>query len=156
MFYFLNYFLKMGDGYVKILSFQYNVSILKYRLIMGTISFVIMMGWTNSILVYIYLPIQLLVFNENCTMEFLEMAQKFLVIGYIQPTAMGLFMLVIILYFAKDEKRRTEAPMEGLVAESSALGSVAPAGKEALYSEINQINQSVFQEEQKRHDNWTQ
>ena len=103
MFYFLYYFFKMGDGYVKILSYQYSVSVIKYRLITGTMFIVLIMGWSNSILVYIYLPLQLLLFDQDCTLDFLKMAQKLLVFGHFQPTTMGLLMLLIIMYFAKDE-----------------------------------------------------
>lgn len=72
------------------------------------------------------------------------MAQKFLILGYVQPLTMGLFMLIIILYFAKDEKRRTESKD---TAESSAIGSVA-VGEDALYADIQQINQTIETEEQ--------
>ena len=51
---------------------------------------------------------------------------------------MGLFMLVIILYFAKDEKKRTEANEN--LNETSAIGSMAPVGKESLYNDIQAIN----------------
>ena len=74
MLYFLYYFFKMGDNYVKILSYQYSVSSRKYRIIMGTILFTIIMGWSNTILVYMWLPIQLLVYDKNCTIDFLKMA----------------------------------------------------------------------------------
>ena len=45
---------------------------------------------------------------------------------------MGLLMLIIILYFAKDEKRRTE---EREIPESSVIGSVL-VDSDALYADI--------------------
>lgn len=109
MSYFLWYFVKMGDDYVKILTIQYEyLNTFKYRIFMGGIAILIASGWSNSILIYIYLPIKQLLFNGTCTEEFLRMAQKFLILGWVQPTLMGIFMLIIILFFAKDEKARTE------------------------------------------------
>lgn len=73
------------------------------------------------------------------------MAQKFLVIGHFQPTTMGLLMLIIILYFAKDEKRRTE---EKDMVESSVVGSVVAGRQDGIYADIQQINQNIASEEE--------
>ena len=84
MTYFLWYFVKMGDDYVKILSLQYvYVSTFKYRLFMGSIAILIASGWTNSVMIYIYLPILELLFDQSCTIDFLRDAQKTLVLGWI-------------------------------------------------------------------------
>lgn len=72
--YFLWYFVKMGDEFVKTLSFQYDISELKYRLIIGGMTLTIVSGWSNSVMIYIYLPIKQLIFNQGCTLEFLQAA----------------------------------------------------------------------------------
>jgi hypothetical protein len=79
-----------------------------YRLTIGGISIIIASGWTNSAMIYIYLPILQLIFNKPCTIEFLQLAKKFLILGMLQPTFMGLLMLLIIMHFARDEKRRCD------------------------------------------------
>jgi len=82
MIYFLLYFIKMGDDFVHILRSEY-LTTLGYRVIIGCISIVIMIGWSNSVMIYVYLPVLQLIFNKPCTLEFLELAKKFLVFGFL-------------------------------------------------------------------------
>jgi hypothetical protein len=148
MTYFLWYFVKMGDDYVKILSLQYeNVSTFKYRLFMGGIAILIASGWANSVMIYIYLPIVQLVFDGTCTMDFLRTAQKLLILGWIQPTLMGIFMLIIILFFAKDEKARMELRYS-MEAQGSADAPVDD--DDSLYDSLANYDEGIAEEEQEQ------
>lgn len=98
-------------------------------------------------MIYIYLPIKELIFDQSCTVAFLEDAQKLLVLGYIQPTMMGIFMLIIILFFAKDEKARAELRYS-MEQEASVSGDVVD--NDDSLDGLSDINKGIAEEEQEQ------
>ena len=83
MFYIMIYFFQMGDGYVRALQYEYDINIFKFRFLIGGLIMIIMVGWSNSVVVYIYIPLRELIYNQSCTTEILLFAQKLLIMSWI-------------------------------------------------------------------------